>query len=151
MSSVTRRLEEAGKSQQQGTNESRSQFSGCSLGAVVEKLCLALAGYQTHLSLGHGCPRWGTLPEHSPALLPVILLACVRSSKNKGRVGLCIRISLLPAPWQRLLEKKCFAAKRFTVKAFCTPGISSCQLNIARQGGLGDDCNLGRNGSSAPG
>lgn len=103
------------------------------------------------LSLGHGCPRWGTLPEHSPALLPVILLACVRSSKNKGRVGLCIRISLLPAPWQRLLEKKCFAAKRFTVKAFCTPGISSCQLNIARQGGLGDDCNLGRNGSSAPG
>lgn len=86
---------------------------------------------------GAGWPWWSTFPEHRSLLLLIILLAHVLSSKkNKGRVGLCICFYFLPAPWQHLLEKKCSAAKRFTAKAFCTPGINSWQPNCTHQGDL---------------
>lgn len=99
--------------------------------------CLTLAVYQTLLSLGTAGPRWGTLSEHSPALLPVILLAYVHSSeKNKGRVDLPHSAVIPPAPWQHLLEKKCFAAKRFTVNVFYTPGTNSWRPDMSQQGDL---------------
>lgn len=99
----------------------------------MEKLCLALALHLLLLSLGH-LPARGAHSQNTAVLscLSSFWLMCILQKKNKGRVRLCIGFNFLPAPWQHLLEKKWFAAKRFAVKAFCIPR----RKLLAQQGDL---------------
>lgn len=111
MLTMAGRLEEAGKSQ---------QLSGSR--DVVAELCLAL-GMFIKLSLGCWLAPGGAHSE-SPSSCRQM---CFLQGRTKAEWGFAFGLIFLPAPWQHLLEKKCFAAKRFTVKAFCTPGINSWQ------------------------
>lgn len=80
-----RRLEEAGKSQPRGANESLNPSSPP--GAVVGKLCLTLAYYETHLSPGHSWPQVGHTPRtqpHSLACHPSGLCAFFKEEQRQS-------------------------------------------------------------------
>lgn len=127
MSPMAGRQEEQGKSEQWGINKSLSPiFEDAVVALLVEKFSPALAIHQAPAATPPPC---SLDPMENPAksvLLPVICLVVCAFIKLEQRQSELLHLKtlqcfFLPAPSQHLLEKKCFVAVRFTVKAFCTP------------------------------